>query len=171
MAYDVGKLVRADSSLNMAVGNALRIDEKAEKDIRTRIQRNSMMDEESSVTFSMFSVTIENNKISVSEGVLYYNLDPVEVPDKENVVDLSAGYLLLKVTGANPASVGYIIESEIPSMPKDGTEEVKYPIARIDSTTGTDGNSIYSIVQYRITQPPMLFAFGKCDGENNDLGK
>lgn len=167
MAYELGKLVRADSSLNMAVGNALRIDEKEGKDTRTRIQRNSMMDaDEPDGGYYMFSVSVAENKISVSDGILYYNLDPVEVPAKENVSNVSAGYLLLKISGANSGSVGYVIESKIPPMPKDGTEEIKYPIAKIDSTTGTDGNTVYSIVQYRITQPPMLFAFGKCDGEN-----
>ena len=94
MAYELGKLVRADSSLNMAVGNALRIDEKEGKDTRTRIQRNSMMDaDEPDGGYYMFSVSVAENKISVSDGILYYNLDPVEVPAKENVSNVSAGYL------------------------------------------------------------------------------
>ena len=99
MAYELGKLVRADSSLNMAVGNALRIDEKEGKDTRTRIQRNSMMDaDEPDGGYYMFSVSVAENKISVSDGILYYNLDPVEVPAKENVSNVSAGYLLLKIS-------------------------------------------------------------------------
>ena len=44
MAYDIGKIVRADAYLNRAGDNALRIKQKNETDKRTRIQRNSMLE-------------------------------------------------------------------------------------------------------------------------------
>ena len=76
MAYELGKLVRADNSLNIAVGNALRIDEKAGTDNRTRIQRNSMMEAEEAVSetryngnFNLVNMTYTRDDGSIYQGI------------------------------------------------------------------------------------------------------
>lgn len=176
MAYEIGKLVRADNSLNIAVGNALRIDEKAGNDNRTRIQRNSMMEDDVYTPFTFFQISIgENNEVTVGEGFCYYNLVALNIKEKKNALTLNkSGYLCLKLVGAVSDKASYVIEDDIPAMPVDGSNTVKFPIAKIkenvienngESGENTKPKKTYSVTQFPICVPPHLFAFGPCNSE------
>lgn len=189
MAYELGKLVKADSTLNTAVQNALSIGEKLSPDNRPRIQRNSMMESDGYVPFTFFEISVgENNSVTVGEGCCYYNLVSLNIKEKKNALTLNkGGYLCLKVDDADANMTSYVIEDDIPSMPVDGSKTVKFPIGKVEEivTENNNGNGensgnganqeqkkSYSVTQFMICNPPHLFAFGTCDtakkeGESN----
>lgn len=192
MAYEVGKLVKADQYLNLAVENALAIGAVGQVDNRARIQRNSMMDSDGYIPFTFFEIVIgENNNVSVCEGCCYYNLVALNIKEQKNALTLNkSGYLCLKVDDADADMTSYVIEDEIPSMPVDGSKTVKFPIGKVketvtenDSGNGENtGNGetqeqkkSYSVIQFMICVPPHLFAFGTCNtaekGESNAVDK
>ena len=142
MAYEIGKLVKADSTLNTAVQNALSIGEKLSPDNRPRIQRNSMMESDTQVAgvyeySSYFKIT--NASETSADGTVIHKISIVDGYDRgynrckvnNKVYDLkyhtetiTATSLIALRFNASEKKVEYYISAE--NILPDDTSEYSY---------------------------------------------
>ena len=172
MAYEIGKLVKADSTLNTAVQNALSIGEKLSSDNRQRIQRNSMMESDYSPVAGEYeyssyfkitnaSETSENgtitNKIAIVDGYdRGYNRCKVnnKVYDlKYHTETITATSLIALRFNASEKEVEYYFSADS-KLPDDNSE---YSFCQLGIVTIKD--SVMTIQQDHLCGIAQMFAY------------
>lgn len=178
----IGTLLRVDEQFMAGMSYALRIMNEAKFDLRTRIQRNSMLEADSGteVYSGFFAVSLlpaENSGENPSvlqiingfdpsndyAGYVYYNLKRVAC--QRSTISASEGYLCVGID--TQMAVTYSIEPIIPDMPivtNDNQAIAKYPLAYIMNVE----ENVWGIQQISRYEIPHTFCWGVCDTETTE---